>query len=166
MLNDDVENPAVQEHVGGELPNPQNRTTANGTSPSIGVSAGTASVAMNITTFAAMSAFNAVDTGPGPKENDEAYGRWVTAHCAEPGIVSTAGRPTIAGRALWTRPERSNARSAPAAIRGVLHHCAGRERHRRMSTSRAASNCRMRKSFAVAASTASAARMAAPTRAA
>ena len=42
--------------------------------PSSNTSAGRIHVARNITTLAAMSVFSADDIGPGPNENDEAYG--------------------------------------------------------------------------------------------
>ena len=48
------------------------RMTSAGTSPSTGTSARTNVVAKNITTLAMMMPFSAVETGPGPNENDEA----------------------------------------------------------------------------------------------
>ncbi len=77
-VEEQVEEAAVQEHVRRRLPDAQLRDDiCVGMSPSQ-VSArgrpGSIDCAMNTTTFAAISAFIAVEIGPGPKENDTACG--------------------------------------------------------------------------------------------
>ena len=72
----DVEKPAVQEHVGDELPHPQLLQDAERhQTQSVGsrrAHRGRNAWPRNITTLAPMSAFIAVEIGPGPKENDDA----------------------------------------------------------------------------------------------
>ena len=68
----DVEDPAVQKHVGGELPDPELVQHERGTNPRYRTTPCANDVIRNITTFAAISAFSAVEIGPGPKENEEA----------------------------------------------------------------------------------------------
>src|SRR5258708_3242090 len=52
-------------------------TTSIGLNPNAPVSDGTSNCPKNTTTFAAIRALSAVDTGPGPKENDDAYAEGV-----------------------------------------------------------------------------------------
>ena len=52
----------------------RSRITAAGINPSSGSNDGMKIVTTNMMTLAPMSAFSAVERGPGPKENDETYG--------------------------------------------------------------------------------------------
>ena len=72
-VEQDVEDPAVQEHVGGELPHPELvQHERRHQAPGIGPPPCANDVTRNITTLAPINAFSAVEIGPGPKENEEA----------------------------------------------------------------------------------------------
>src|SRR5437764_818728 len=107
--------------------------TSDGVSPSSNISAGRSHVAKNIATLTAISAFSADDIGPGPNENELAYGedwrRMKKSGCYHTPPTQKDKQQRAVGDGGDRRGEREDGESQRANERDAQHHVQDDGRH-------------------------------------